>query len=95
MAYLEARGHIEHTVDRDLIRPIGIRADELSLGLGNCKISVTHSVGAEDYWKWAIDTVIPMRAHQTQGRGTDRADDEANLTMFMADKRRARRGAID
>jgi len=95
VAYLEARGHIEHTVDRDLIRPIGIRADELSLGLGNCKISVTHSVGAEDYWKWAIDTVIPMRAHQTQGRGTDRADDEANLTMFMAEKRRARRGAID
>jgi hypothetical protein len=50
-----------------------------------------------------------MRAHQTQGRGTDRADwmrlfkaawerfadDEANLTMFLTEKRRARRGAID
>ena len=48
-----------------------------------------------------------MRTHQTQGRGTDRADcmrqfkeawerfadDEANLTMFLAEKRRARRGA--
>jgi hypothetical protein len=46
-----------------------------------------------------------MRTHQTQGRGTDRAvrqfkeawerfaDDEANLTVFMAEKRRARRVA--
>jgi hypothetical protein len=28
--YLEVRGHIEHTDDRDLIRPV--RADELPLG---------------------------------------------------------------
>ena len=62
---------------------------------------------AQYYSKWAIDTVVPMRAHQTQGRGTDRADcmrkfkeawarfadDDANLTMFLAEKRRARRGA--
>ena len=25
-AFLAARGHIKHTVDRDLIRPIGVRA---------------------------------------------------------------------
>jgi hypothetical protein len=31
-----------------------------------------HSAGAQYTWKWAIDTVIPMRTHQTQGRGTDR-----------------------
>jgi hypothetical protein len=49
--------------------------------------------------------VIPMRTHQTQGRGTDRADcmrkfKEAwarfagdNLTMLLAEKRRARRDA--
>ena len=75
--------------------------DEVEIG----SISVQHSAGARDYWKWAIDTVIPMRTHRTQGRGTDRsdcmrkfkeawarfADDEANLTMFMAEKRRARR----
>ena len=30
--YLEARGHIERTDDRDLIRPVGARADELPLG---------------------------------------------------------------
>jgi hypothetical protein len=76
--------------------------DEVEIG----SISVQHSAGAESYWKWTIDTVIPMRAHQTQGRGTDRADcmrkfkeawarfpdDDANLTMFLAEKRRARRG---
>jgi hypothetical protein len=30
--YLEVRGHIERTDDRDLIRPVGARADELPLG---------------------------------------------------------------
>ena len=77
--------------------------DKVEIG----SISVQHSAGAEYTWKWAIDTVIPMRTHQTQGRGTDRADcmrkfkeawarfaaDDANLTMFLAEKRRARRGA--
>jgi hypothetical protein len=76
--------------------------EEVEIG----SISVQHSAGAAYYWKWAIDTVIPMRTHQTQGRGTDRADctrkfkeawarfadDDANLTMFLAEKRRARRG---
>ena len=77
--------------------------DEVEIG----SISVQHSASAQYYSKWAIDTVIPMRADQTQGRGTDRADcmrkfkeawarfaaDDANLTMFLAEKRRARRGA--
>ena len=77
--------------------------DEVEIG----SISIQHSASAQYYWKWAIDTVIPMRADQTQGRGTDRADcmrkfkeawarfaaDDANLTMFLAEKRRARRGA--
>jgi hypothetical protein len=75
--------------------------DEVEIG----SISVQHSAGAAYYWNWAIDTVIPMRTHQTQGRGGDRADcmrkfrdawarfaaDEANLTMFLAEKRKARR----
>ena len=75
--------------------------DEVEIG----SISVQHSAGAEHYWSWAIDTVIPMRSMETSGRGTDRADcmrkfkaawerftaDEANLTMFLAEKRRARR----
>jgi hypothetical protein len=67
-------------------------------------IGLQHCAGAQYFWKWAIDTVIPMRTHQTQGRGADRADcvrqfkeawarfclDEANLTMFMAEKRKRR-----
>ena len=44
--------------------------DEVEIGL----ISVQHSAGAQYYWKWTIDTVIPMRAFETSGRGTDRAD---------------------
>ena len=32
MRYLKARGHIERTDDRDLIRPVGARDDELPLG---------------------------------------------------------------
>ena len=31
--------------------------DEVEIG----SISVQHSAGAAYYWKWAIDTVIPMR----------------------------------
>jgi hypothetical protein len=75
--------------------------DEVEIG----SISVKHSAGATYYWSWAIDTVIPMRSMETSGRGTDRADcmrkfksawkrfaaDEANLTMFLGEKRRARR----
>jgi hypothetical protein len=75
--------------------------DEVEIG----SISVKHSAGASYYWSWAIDTMIPMRSMETSGRGKDRPDcmrkfksawerfaaDEANLTMFLAEKRRARR----
>ena len=92
--------------DQGQLDPEGYRVilkddgDEVEIG----SISIQHSANAHYYWKWAIDTVIP-RAHQTEGRGTDRADcmrkfieawvrfadDEAHLTMFLAEKRRARR----
>ena len=53
-------------------------------------------------WAWGIDTVIPMRALETQGEGRDRrdcmkqfkaawerfADEEANLIEFLNAKRR-------
>jgi hypothetical protein len=59
-------------------------------------IGIQHFAGGQYYWKWAIDTVIPVRTHQTQSRGTGRVDctrlfkaawerfgaDDANLTMF-------------
>jgi hypothetical protein len=96
--YLRKSDHGQQAPDmyRVILKSDG---DEAEIG----SISIRHSAGAQYHWKWAIDTVVPMRTHQTQGRGTDRADwqfkraweqfsgDEANLTEFMAAKRRARR----
>jgi hypothetical protein len=59
----------------------------------------------EPVWSWGIDTVIPMREIESEGRGTDRSDcmkhfrgawdkfcsDPARLTEFLEAKRRARR----
>jgi hypothetical protein len=53
-------------------------------------------------WRWGIDTVIPMRTHETQGKGKNRmkqfkaawerlAADETNLTEFLNAKRKRRR----
>jgi hypothetical protein len=81
-----------------------LKDDGLEVEIGS--IGIQHGCGATEYWAWGIDTVIPMRTHQTHGRGSDRSDcmrqfkaawarfaaDEANLTMFLAEKRRARRG---
>ena len=53
-------------------------------------------------WAWGIDTVIPMRTHETQGKGKNRRDcmrqfkaawerfarDEANLVEFLNAKRK-------
>jgi hypothetical protein len=92
--------------DHGLLDPEGYRVilkddgDEVEIG----SISVQHSASASYYWSWAIDTVIPMRSMETSGRGKDRPDrmrqfksawerfaaDEANLTTFLAEKRRAR-----
>ena len=63
--------------------------DEVEIG----SIGIEHDAT----WRWGIDTVIPMRTHQTQGKGKDRRDcmrqfraawdrfaaDEANLTEFL------------
>jgi hypothetical protein len=91
--YLRKVEHGQHAPDgyRVILKSDG---DETEIG----SISIQHAAGAQYYWKWAIDTVIPMRTDQTQGRGTDRADcmrqfkraweqfsgDAANLTEFMA-----------
>jgi hypothetical protein len=50
-------------------------------------IGIQHGSGATEYWAWAIDTVMPMRAHQTQGCGTERADKfKEAWTRFAADE---------
>ena len=68
--------------------------DEFEIG----SIGIQHGVA----WRWGIDTVIPMRVLETQGKGKSRrdcmrqfkaawerfADDEANLVEFLNAKRR-------
>jgi len=55
-------------------------------------------------WRWGIDTVIPMRVLETQGKGKNRRDcmkqfkaawerfaaDEANVVEFLNAKRKRR-----
>jgi hypothetical protein len=75
--------------------------DETEIG----SIGVQPGTVGTTLWVWSIDTVIPMRVADKAGRGTDRADcmrrfdaawtrfasDQANLTMFLAEKRKVRR----
>jgi hypothetical protein len=65
-------------------------------------IGIKTFTSMETGWTWGIDTVIPMRAAQTEGRGTDRRDcmrkfraawdeltkDRGWLDEFLAAKRR-------
>jgi hypothetical protein len=50
-------GHLAPEIYRVILKDDG---DEVEIG----SISIQHAAGAQYYWKWAIDTVIPMRAHQ-------------------------------
>ena len=68
-------------------------------------IGIQHGAGARTFWKWAIDTVVPMRGFEAQGTGADREDcmrlfraawerfctDPARLAQFL-DMKRMRRG---
>jgi hypothetical protein len=75
--------------------------DEIEIG----SIGVKAFTSTDEAWTWGIDTVIPMREAESEGRGADRADcmrrfkaawlafvaDPARLTEFLEAKRRARR----
>ena len=92
---------VVHTRAPDNYRVI-IKLDEGEFEIGS--IGVQRAAGASYFWDWAIDTVIPMRTHETQGRGKDRRDcmrqfraawerfasDEANLVDFLNMKRALR-----
>jgi len=76
--------------------------DEIEIG----SIGIQTFASDDTAWTWGIDSVIPLRAMETQGRGADRRDcmakfraawdklsaDPGRLAEFMAAKRRARRG---
>lgn len=75
--------------------------DEVEIG----SIGVKTFTGDDQAWTWGIDTVIPLRAMETEGRGSDRRDcmvkfraaweklatDHGRFLEFMDAKRRARR----
>ena len=77
-----------------------LKDDGLELEIGS--IGIQHGSGATKHWTWAIDTVIPMREGDAQGRGKDQKDcmrrlkaawdkfssDPARLTEFLQAKRK-------
>ena len=93
---------VDHPQARDNYRVI-LKDDAGDVEIGS--IGVKDFTGAEVGWTWGIDTVIPMREMESEGRGSDRADcmrrfkaawlafaaDPARLTEFLQAKRRARR----
>ena len=40
-----------------------LKGDGLAVEIGS--IGTQHGSGTSEYWAWAIDTVIPMRTHQS------------------------------
>jgi len=40
-----------------------LKGDGLEVEIGS--IGTQHGSGTSEYWAWAIDTVIPMRTHQS------------------------------
>jgi hypothetical protein len=94
---------VEHLQARDNYRVIlKSESDETEIG----SIGIQHFTSTDAAWVWGIDTVIPMRQHQTEGRGADRRDcmrlfkaawealaaDRSWLLEFMEAKRQSRRG---
>ena len=73
--------------------------DDIEIG----SIGIQSTTGTTEVWHWGIDTFLPTR--KLDGEGRDRADcmrqfrtawtafaaDDANLTAFLAAKRGARR----
>jgi hypothetical protein len=51
--------------------------EEIEVG----SIGVQHAAGARSFWKWGIDTVVPIPGLEAQGTGQDR---EACMRYFRA-----------
>jgi hypothetical protein len=58
------REHVDYSVI--------LKDDDIEIDIGS--IGIQHGTGATEYWVWGIDTVIPMREVDAQGRGKDRKD---------------------
>jgi hypothetical protein len=80
-----------------------LKVEETEFEIGS--IGITTFTSTDMAWTWGIDTVLPMRDHQSEGRGADRGDCMARfhaawdchcqepgwLDEFLAMKRGARR----
>lgn len=91
-----------HPQARDNYRVLLTREDE-EFEIGSIGIKAFRST--DTAWTWGIDTVLPLRAHQSEGRGADRGDcmkqfraawdrhcaEAGWLEEFLAAKRRAAR----
>lgn len=90
-----------HQQARDNYRVI-LKSDVDEIEIGS--IGLQTFTSDDTSWVWGIDTVLPMREHQTSGRGESRQDcmkkfkaaweaitaDPGWLAEFMAAKRRRR-----
>jgi hypothetical protein len=80
-----------------------LKLDETEFEIGS--IGITTFTSTDTAWTWGIDTVLPLRDHQAEGRGADRSDCMVKfrkawehhsqkagwLDEFLAMKRQARR----
>lgn len=93
---------LDHPQARNNYRVIlKTEAEEIEIG----SIGVQTHASMDSSWTWGIDTVIPMREIESEGRGTDRRDcmakfkaawqrleaDRGRMLEFLDAKRRARR----
>jgi hypothetical protein len=62
---------IDHIQARDNYRVI-LKLDEDEFEIGSIGIKTFTSTDVT--WTWGVDTVLPMREHQSEGRGKDRKD---------------------
>jgi hypothetical protein len=65
---------VDHPQARDNYRVVYEVGDGEKIEVGSIGVQVFTS--AEVGWTWAIDTVVPMRAMETEGRDRDRKDCE-------------------
>jgi hypothetical protein len=77
-----------HSQAHDNYRVI-LKCEDGEFEVGSIGIQV--AAGASYFWAWGIDTVIPMRTHQTQGKGKDRRD---CMRQFKAAGRSLRNRAL-
>jgi hypothetical protein len=93
---------VDHPQARDNYRVI-LKSESGETEIGS--IGIQTFTSTDTTWVWGIDTVIPMRQRQTEGRGVDRRDcmrkfkaawqalasDPGWFEEFMNAKRRSRR----